>query len=306
MCIPAYNAAAYVPALLESAWRQEIAFDEVLVYDDCSTDNTSEVARAHGATLIRGDVNRGCSFGKNRLARETNCEWIHFHDADDVLLPNFTRLAQAWMREPAAPDVVLFDYEYRDYQTAELISVRRFDDDRLRRDPLAYAIQEQINPFCGLYRTASFLRVGGYDLDPAVLYNEDVAFHIRLAAAGLTFRAEPTVCLVNYRVPGSMSRANQVKCALAHFHVMRRTAERVDRKYHTMVAERLWHNAATAATYSDWETARASVRLAVRLGARRPAKASPSFRLLAGLTPVGAVFAREWAVRLLKPQLRGA
>ena len=87
LCIPAYNAANFLPRLLESARRQAVPFDEIWVYDDCSTDNTSEVAKQFGARVLVGDVNRGCSYAKNRLAEVTESEWIHFHDADDALLP---------------------------------------------------------------------------------------------------------------------------------------------------------------------------------------------------------------------------
>src|SRR5436190_15007337 len=87
LCIPAYNASAFLPRLLKSANAQTVPFDEILVYDDCSTDNTGEVARNLGAHVIRGDHNIGCSAGKNRLLQLTRSDWVHFHDADDYLKP---------------------------------------------------------------------------------------------------------------------------------------------------------------------------------------------------------------------------
>src|SRR5690348_347154 len=82
LCIPAYNAGRYLPRLLRAAHAQEgPPFDEILVYDDCSTDDTAAIAGAYGATVIRGDVNRGCSFGKNQLAQRAVSDWIHFIDA---------------------------------------------------------------------------------------------------------------------------------------------------------------------------------------------------------------------------------
>src|SRR3712207_6350869 len=93
LCIPAYNAANYLPRLLKSAQNQIVPFDEILVYNDCSKDTTAQVAMQYGAKVVEGDINRGCSFGKNKLAQVTSCSWIHFHDADDELLPTFTTLA---------------------------------------------------------------------------------------------------------------------------------------------------------------------------------------------------------------------
>ena len=107
LLIPAYNAANYLPRLFRSAAKQERQFDEMWVYDDCSTDNTSQVAEHFGAKIIRGDINRGCSHGKNVLAASTSAEWIHFHDADDELLPNFVALARKWI------ELEKFDVSFR-------------------------------------------------------------------------------------------------------------------------------------------------------------------------------------------------
>lgn len=307
LCIPAYNASEFLPRLLRSAADQTIPFDEILVYNDCSTDDTAEVAREYGARVIGGDVNVGCSTGKNRLADATTCDWIHFHDADDELFPNFVESARKWMtRGDDAPDIVLFSYEERWDDNGELLGIRSFDDEALKADPIAYTIKQQINPFLGLYRRSSFLDAGGYDLDPNVLYNEDVAFHCKMARAGLTFRADPSVTVINHRVRDSMSQANGAKCARAHFHVLKKAAERSGPKYYPIVAEKLWANAGVAGSFLDWETADDAVRLAVELNGRVPAETagSTAFRAVATLAPRRALRLREQFVRRLRPQLR--
>jgi glycosyltransferase involved in cell wall biosynthesis len=290
--------------LLESAQRQAVPFDEILVYDDCSSDDSAHVAASYGAKVVRGDINRGCSFGKNRLAELAQSDWIHFHDADDELCENFVAAAREWIQCDDPPDVVLLPYEYRDDETKELLTVRRFDDDEVRRDAIAYSIREQINAICGLYRRARFLEVGGYDLDPAVLYNEDVAFHCKLARAGLRFRADDRVTHINYRRSNSMSQANQAACARAHFEVMNKAASESGTRYHSLIGEKLWLNAAKSAMFGDWETAKRSVARAGELGLRAPRSGSPLFRALATVTPMGAVYFREWVIRTFKPHLR--
>ena len=307
LCIPAYNAAWCLPRLLESAAAQTVPFDEILVYDDCSPDNQVEVAEAHGARVVRGDVNVGCSGGKNRLAEATRCDWIHFHDADDELMPDFVERARAWMAlDDQAPDVVLFSYEERDNETGAYIHTRRFDDEALQADPVAYTIKEQVNPFCGLYRRSAFLAAGGYDLDPNVLYNEDVAFHCRMARAGLSFRADPAVTVINHRVTNSMSQANGAKCAQAQYHVMRKAAEHALPEHRPLIANRLWGIAGVAGSYLDWETADAALGLARRLDGPVPGAGAGSavFRAAATLAPQSALRLRERVVRALRPHLR--
>ena len=151
LCIPAYNAAKYLPQLLQSARDQAIPFTEILLYDDCSTDNTKNIAKALGATVIDGNINRGCSFGKNRLAEITDCEWIHFHDADDLLLPNFSQVAEKWMKLPTSPDTILLNYEYKDAETDILLGSPSYDLQMMVDDPIKFSITHKIVNF-GLYK----------------------------------------------------------------------------------------------------------------------------------------------------------
>ena len=155
------------------------------------------------------------------LAVRTRADWLHFHDADDELYPNFVALAHRWM-DDARFDVVLFPYEERHDATRERIGFRFFDPVDVLRDARSYSIREQINPFCGLYRREAYLRAGGYDEDPLVLFNEDVAMHIRLAFSGLSFAAESEISVINHRRLNSMSAANRLKCLQSHYHVMRK------------------------------------------------------------------------------------
>jgi glycosyltransferase involved in cell wall biosynthesis len=304
LCIPAYNAEKYLPLLLTSAARQIIPFDEILVYNDCSTDNTSVVAEQYGVRVIQGDVNRGCSHGKNILAQNTRCDWIHFHDADDELLPNFTTLAHRWMQAPQCPEVILFNYEYRDYDSRNLLSIRHFDKAEIAKDIIAYTINEQINPFCGLYKKTSFFQAGGYDTDPLVLYNEDKAFHIRLAINGLTFSAENEISIINYRIKTSMSASNVLKCAWANYHVLEKTAATHGNIYPLELSQQLWNCIVTLAACQDWAYVQKAVQLSKKLGYNFSPTGNKRFRTLTMLNPYLAVWFQEKMIRLFKPYLR--
>lgn len=305
LCIPAYNAAAYLPRLLESAARQLVPFDEIIVCDDASGDKTVNTARSFGVVVLVNESNAGCSFSKNRTLEAATADWIHFHDADDELLPNFTTLAAAWMARIDAPDVVLFDYEYRDNETEQLLARSHFNDEELRRDPLRYAILNQINPFCGLYRRTRLVDVGGYDTDPKVLYNEDVAFHCKLALAGFSFRAEKELAIINYRIKASMSGANQVKCLRAHHAVMRKVAAVTGDCYRGEIASRLWAVATGLAAFERWDEVDEALACARRLAVGIPDTCPTKFAMLSRLLgPRLAFRVREKLIRLFKPELR--
>ncbi len=304
LCIPAYNASDHLPRLLESAQEQTVNFDEIIVYDDCSTDNTAEVARSYGASVISGDENVGCTIGRKRLAKHATTGWVHFHDADDKLLPNFVQRAREWMTTGDPPEVVLFGYEYRREENGELLSIKRFDGEALQQDPIDYTIRTQINPFCGLYHRQSFVEAGGPDTDPKVLYNEDCAMHCKLARAGLTFDADSEVTVINYKRADSMSQANQTECARSRYFVLEKAARHNGDTHAGVIAQELWKNAGTLAAHRQWDLADKATGLAVDLGGRIPDREGTPFRVLSAISPRMALRAREWGIRLLKPHLR--
>ncbi|WP_259058915.1 glycosyltransferase family 2 protein [Salinibacter ruber] len=306
LCIPAYNASGHLPRLLASAQEQTVDFDEILVYDDCSTDNTAEVARSYGAEVITGETNQGCTVGRKRLAEHASADWLHFHDADDMLYPNFVEQAQKWMQRDSPPDVVVFSYEERREATDEKIDVRHFDAEALRADPIEYTIRTVINPFCGLYRRDAFLETGGPDTDPDVHYNEDAAMHCKLARAGLRFDADPTVTVVNYHREDSMSQSNLVKCERARYHVLKKCARFNGDTHGPTIAHQLWKLAGILASRGEWAMVDKSARLAVRLGGRVPSHGGALFRILGAVHPQTALRIRERLIRLFKPSLREA
>ncbi len=86
--IPAYNEEKYVGTVVLRA-RQYV--DEVIVVDDGSTDQTAEVARLAGATVIRHQQNRGKGVSIQRIlaeARKRDIDTLVLLDADSQHNPD--------------------------------------------------------------------------------------------------------------------------------------------------------------------------------------------------------------------------
>ena len=82
--VPAYNAAASLPAALASvqAVGASDAPLEILVVDDGSTDDTAQVARRAGARCISQE-NAGAASARNTGVQNARGEFLAFIDADD-------------------------------------------------------------------------------------------------------------------------------------------------------------------------------------------------------------------------------
>ncbi|MFN7877972.1 MAG: glycosyltransferase family 2 protein [Pirellula sp.] len=303
LCIPAYKAEHCLPVILESALGQTKPFREIFVCVDACPGDTAAIARNFPVKVIVNDVNQGCSASKNNALAEVTTEWVHFHDADDLLCPDFVEEASLVIKQKEV-DVIAMGYEYVDRTTSKLIARSSYDRDGLERDPVRYCIINKIPNFA-VYRTLRLKEVGGFDLDPLILYNEDVAFHLKLATAGFRFTASNKVTSINYRYENSMSQTNQLKCARAHFEVMKRNAELVGCKYGQEIATKLWEVAGHLVMYNENEIAIEAIKLAQTLDSRNALGQSLSLRLACGVIgPVRAYRLREFLVRKLKPQLR--
>ena len=66
--VPAYNEAATLADTLRSLRRQTLPPAEIVVVDDCSTDETAEIAHSFGVTVLRPPVNTGSKAGAQTFA----------------------------------------------------------------------------------------------------------------------------------------------------------------------------------------------------------------------------------------------
>lgn len=304
LCIPAYNAGKYLPVLLTSAHKQAIPFSEIFVYDDCSTDNTLEVAEFYGAKVIRGDINKGCSFGKNILAEAATSEWVHFHDADDDLLPNFSEKAHSWIkRQNANFEVLLLNFNYIDYNTGQLLGNANHNIEALHQDPVRYTIMHRIVNF-GIYNRKAFLKAGGFNTDLQVLYNEDNAFHQKLARLGNRFDYLSEITCINYKYAESMSVSNQINCARSNFYVLKEASEKVGHRYPQEITSQLFNCMTILASFKDWIYVKKCAYIVKALNSKITTDNHNIFSLIASTSPFYAIWFRENLIRIFKPHLR--
>lgn len=88
--MPTWNCARFIGESIESVRRQSYRNWELLVVDDCSSDNTEEIVMSFGDSrirYIRNAVNSGAAVSRNRALKEARGRWIAFLDSDDLWLP---------------------------------------------------------------------------------------------------------------------------------------------------------------------------------------------------------------------------
>lgn len=200
--IPCYNGAKYVALAVNSALEQSIRPGRVIVVDDGSTDDTSTILRAFGASIdVIHQTNQGVSVARNTGAHAADTPYILFLDADDLLLP------MALERLASAIDTNGARVAYGDAYAIDA------EGKRLSNSPMGYRPPGS-NPLrslcagtlfagCALMDRSLMQEAGGYS--PGVSHAEDYDLQFRLASrAKFTMVPEP---IMEYRInPDSATR----------------------------------------------------------------------------------------------------
>ena len=88
--MPSYNTANYINKSIQSVINQTYQNWELLIVDDCSTDNTDAIVdefQDKRIRYIKNEKNSGAAISRNRALREAKGRWIAFLDSDDLWKP---------------------------------------------------------------------------------------------------------------------------------------------------------------------------------------------------------------------------
>ena len=186
--IPAYNVSEYLARTIEGLLAQTHAFDEILVIDDGSGDNSAEIAsRYPRVTLIKHPVNKGLAAARNTALRTARNELVASVDADVVADPSWIATLLPHLDDPkvAGAGGILIE------------GVQTTLADRWRRARMAQGWGPQYirNPRflygCNnVFRKSAILEVGGYE-ESLRICGEDPDLAIRLRARGWDFVYDP-------------------------------------------------------------------------------------------------------------------
>ena len=84
--IPAYNAEKTIKESINSLFEQSILFDEIIIINDCSSDNTNEILKSFSKIKIfNNDINRGLGYCRNLAMDKAQNNIVASIDADVVL-----------------------------------------------------------------------------------------------------------------------------------------------------------------------------------------------------------------------------
>ena len=190
--VPAYNRAKEIVTTLDTIVAQTYNNCEVIVVDDGSSDNTSDVVLDYisnykgsfDITLVK-EENKGLAAARNFGFSHSNGEYILFFDSDDFMLPervgkqvrciveqNADCCAAAFFRQKNGK-IVKTEELYIDNKNSLINQILNF-----------YKYGKGLRPSsqCWMFTRKMFVELGGYD--ERLRSNQDIDFGFRIALSG--------------------------------------------------------------------------------------------------------------------------
>ena len=188
--VPAYNAESTLTECLNALRTAMLPADELIIFDDGSTDSTRSIAEAAGARIVRNQGKpKGPAHGRNTAAAHATRPYLMFVDADVIIHRDaIDRLADEVQRTGAVAAFGSYDDHPRSKRLPALYANLRhhFVHQSGSRDATTFWTG------IGLIETEAFREFGGYDeslfAHPSI---EDVELGMRLINSGKKIRLVP-------------------------------------------------------------------------------------------------------------------
>lgn len=215
--MPNFNGARFIDQAIGSALAQTYEDLELIIVDDCSTDDSRDIidAFAHHEPRLRSfhHADRsGPAVARNRAIAEARGRYIAFLDSDDLWEP--AKLARQIPLHDSADCVLSYTSYQRIDESGKRLGAPVLVPPRITYDDLLKTCA--IDCSTAVYDTG---KVGKVYM-PSILRRQDYALWLRLLRGGSVARACAD-CLVRYRIyPGSLS-ANKLVAARYQWRVLR-------------------------------------------------------------------------------------
>lgn len=211
----AYNGAELLPATLATLQKQTFPDFEVIVVDDCSTDNTRDVLRAwpdQRVRLIALERNGGPVRARNRAFSEARGRYIAALDQDDLCLPD--RFARQVAYLDAHPGTVLLASATEVLEDARVLPSPHVPHTTPALLRWLIRIENPIVWSSVMLRTDAARCLEPFTR-PDILYAEDFDLYHRMAALGDIARIDAPLLAYRRHAGGASQRHEETMLASA-------------------------------------------------------------------------------------------
>jgi glycosyltransferase involved in cell wall biosynthesis len=190
IAIPAYGRGRHLRQTLESALNQTRPAYEIVVVDDCSPDETGEVAKSfeeRGVKYFQNPANLGVPANYNESLGKLSTDYVMILEDHDVLEPTFIEECAAILDENAGVTLVACWIAIIDEKSGKTLEIFRPSFDRVQdgRKLAEYLVTHVNAPLCltAMIRRSSLIGIEQW-FDSKYWWYADINLWIKLAHRG--------------------------------------------------------------------------------------------------------------------------
>lgn len=230
--IPCFNAERWIAETIDSCLKQTYPYIEIIVIDDCSTDNSLEIIKSYGDKVIweRLTENKGGCYARNRGFALSKGEYIQFLDADDFILPEKIERQINYLEETGA-DAIYGDWRFQGHQSNGVIFLEQVEKPGKQTDILQSLIENWWTAVASLlYTRTAVEKSGGWDEDFSAAQDRDFFISVIMAGAKVVYQPG---CYSIYRRYGSVtvSTVSKQRWVENHCKVLKKVEKKLLQQY---------------------------------------------------------------------------
>lgn len=212
--MPVYNAEKYLESAISSVLSQSYSNFELLIIDDCSTDNSARIIKSFDDRRIHYislEANKGVANARNIGLDKSNGAYVAFCDSDDVWLKDKLNM-EINLLEKSEASLAFTAYEMidADGERIKFVSIPEkvcFED----------LLKENMIIFSTVVCKKDILKGMRFQKE---WYHEDYIFLLDLLQRGYNFIGVDQIC-AKYRVHGAGRSFNKLNAAKHRWRIYR-------------------------------------------------------------------------------------
>lgn len=242
ICIPSYNCGAFVGKTIQSVLDQTCQDFEIIVVDDCSTDNSELVIKRFKDSRIRffkNEKNLGMVRNTNKALKLAKGEFVGILHPDDYYAPKMVEAALDAFRKNPRVGLVYSSYGVVDEYNKIITRVKLCGSDKIigsKQEFKKLAIRNYFPPSAVLVRKSCYDDVGTFDEE--FPYPNDWNMWLRISLK------YDFACLSDYLCYYRMHKRSvstlmytSFETAMQEYHMLRKFQNKVDHELSPFVEE---------------------------------------------------------------------
>lgn len=223
--MPVHNGAQHIVKTLDSIRKQTYSNWEVILVNDCSTDDTIKLVSqfsgkvSNPIKIITNKINRGVSFSRNVAVANASGTWIAMLDSDDIWLPNHLETLINEIEKSSEFSVIYSGCVVFQDDIKNIITKQEVSTVMLRNFKISlFTHRIGINSSTSFIKKESWDNVGGMIQD--INFGEEMELFIRLARMGAKFKfTHQHTTLYRKYSNSSAASNNSIKMAFAGIQI---------------------------------------------------------------------------------------